>query len=283
MICSSLSEVVKNRVEQMAVDQGITHVKFTNKRGIELPNADWIAGVDYDIDYDEINDNDEDDTYEYQQEVDENLNVDEEGIDQEELDELLSDDKDNNNNNIEDTNDEEEVIEEQSEDEESEHNSDMDLNDLINEIEEELEELQQERDEQITGVRRSTRERHPVERYTYHQKTILQSIEIDQKHNLFNQTRDKDEIIYDEYDSLMIARFMEDIDYKFKNEKSFVQKYNLQKGLKKFGKEGEEAALKEIKQLHDRRCFAPISVTYLNKNERKKAQIALTYLTQMRD
>ena len=69
-----LSEVVKNRVEQMAVDQGITHVKFTNKKGIELPNADWIAGVDYDIDYDEINDNDKDDTYEYQQNVDENLN-----------------------------------------------------------------------------------------------------------------------------------------------------------------------------------------------------------------
>ena len=35
-----LSEVVKNRVEQMAVDQGITHVKFTNKKRIELPNAD---------------------------------------------------------------------------------------------------------------------------------------------------------------------------------------------------------------------------------------------------
>ena len=76
-----LSEVVKNRVEQMAVDQGITHVKFTNKKGIELPNADWIAGVDYDIDYNEINDHEKDDTYEYQQDVDENLNVVEEEID----------------------------------------------------------------------------------------------------------------------------------------------------------------------------------------------------------
>ena len=58
----------------------------------------------------------------------------------------------------------------------------MDLNDLINEIEEELEELQQERDELITGVGRSTRERHPVERYTYHLKTVSQSLEIEQKH-----------------------------------------------------------------------------------------------------
>ena len=67
-----LSEVVKNRVEQMVTEQGITHVKFTNKKGIKLPNVDWIAGVDYDIDYDEINDHDKDDTDEYQQDVDEN-------------------------------------------------------------------------------------------------------------------------------------------------------------------------------------------------------------------
>ena len=53
--------------------------------------------------------------------------------------------------------------------------------------------------------------------------------------------------------------------------------------MKKFGKEGEEAALKEIKQLHNRRCFAPIKITDLRKQERKKAQIALTYLTQKRD
>ena len=50
----------------------------------------------------------------------------------------------------------------------------MHLNDLINEIEEEVEELQKDRDEQIAGVRRSTQERHPVERYTYYQKTEFQ-------------------------------------------------------------------------------------------------------------
>ena len=65
-----MSEVVQNRVEQMAVEQGITHVKFANKKGIELPNAGWFEGVDYDIDYDEINDHEKDSTYEYQQDVD---------------------------------------------------------------------------------------------------------------------------------------------------------------------------------------------------------------------
>lgn len=38
---------MKTRVEDMAWEQGITHVKFTNKQGIELPKQDWIAGVDY--------------------------------------------------------------------------------------------------------------------------------------------------------------------------------------------------------------------------------------------
>ena len=32
----------------MAQKQGITHVKFTNKKGVELPNVDWITGVDCD-------------------------------------------------------------------------------------------------------------------------------------------------------------------------------------------------------------------------------------------
>ena len=83
-------------------------------------------------------------------------------------------------------NDGEEVNEDQSEDKESEHNSYMDLNDIINEIEDNVEELQQKREEQITGVRRSTRERHPVERYTYYQKKELKLLEIEQKHKLFN-------------------------------------------------------------------------------------------------
>ena len=43
-----LTETVKNIVEAMAVSQGITTMKFTNKRGVTLTHHDWIAGVDYD-------------------------------------------------------------------------------------------------------------------------------------------------------------------------------------------------------------------------------------------
>ena len=43
-----LTDTVKDMVEAMAVSQGITKMKFTNKKGETLAHQDWIAGVDYD-------------------------------------------------------------------------------------------------------------------------------------------------------------------------------------------------------------------------------------------
>ena len=42
----------------MAYDQGITFVKFTNKDGIQLPNIDWIVGVDHNDYYNDEEDKD---------------------------------------------------------------------------------------------------------------------------------------------------------------------------------------------------------------------------------
>jgi hypothetical protein len=44
-----LTLLVKNKVESLAKAQGITNMKFTNKKGETLEHADWIEGVDYDI------------------------------------------------------------------------------------------------------------------------------------------------------------------------------------------------------------------------------------------
>ena len=38
----------------------------------------------------------------------------------------------------------------------------------------------------------------------------------------------------------------------------FVVTYSLKKGIDTFGDRGKDAALKEMKQLHDRECFKPI-------------------------
>jgi hypothetical protein len=55
------------------------------------------------------------------------------------------------------------------------------------------------------------------------------------------------------------------------------------KGLKVFGNKGHEASIKEINQLHKRTYFAPLKVKEMKPSERKKAQIALMFLTEKRD
>jgi hypothetical protein len=57
----------------------------------------------------------------------------------------------------------------------------------------------------------------------------------------------------------------------------------LQKGLKVFGKKGHNALMKEVNQLHKRMCFAPLKVKEMKPSKRKKAQIALIFLTEKRD
>ena len=45
--------------------------------------------------------------------------------------------------------------------------------------------------------------------------------------------------------------------YKELGHAQFIQTYCLKRGLKKFGKRGKDAALKEVKQVHDRIVFKP--------------------------
>ena len=43
-----LTYTVKDIVEAMAIKQGLTGLKFTNKKGETLELHNWIVGVDYD-------------------------------------------------------------------------------------------------------------------------------------------------------------------------------------------------------------------------------------------
>ena len=64
---------------------------------------------------------------------------------------------------------------------------------------------------------------------------------------------------------------------------SFVETYSLKKGLKKFKERGHQAAVGEMKQLHDRVCFRPINPNTMTTTERKKAMESLIFLTEKRD
>lgn len=61
---------------------------------------------------------------------------------------------------------------------------------------------------------------------------------------------------------------------------SFTQQHVLKKGLKAFGKQGQEASLKEMDQLHQCDCFTPILVADLAPLEHKKAMEASMFPTK---
>ena len=53
--------------------------------------------------------------------------------------------------------------------------------------------------------------------------------------------------------------------------------------IKKHRKKGEDAASKEIGQLHNRACFEPMQVEDVTREEKQQAQTKLTHLTEKRD
>ena len=70
---------------------------------------------------------------------------------------------------------------------------------------------------------------------------------------------------------------------KSENNFQFIQTYSLSKGIKKFGKQGWDAAFKEMKQLNDREVFEPIDVSKLSTMDKKKALESLIFLVQKKD
>ena len=63
----------------------------------------------------------------------------------------------------------------------------------------------------------------------------------------------------------------------------FIQTYSLNKGIKKFGQKGMDAATKEMKQLHNRTVFEGIKIQDMTPLERKRAMESLLFLVEKRD
>ena len=56
--------------------------------------------------------------------------------------------------------------------------------------------------------------------------------------------------------------------------------YSLKKGIEKFRELGREAAMKEMRQLHDRGCFVPIHKSKMTKLEKKRTLEPLIFITE---
>ena len=281
-----VTDVVIKAVEAMAQAQGFKELKFKNRHGKQFHDADWIEGVDYE---NEDHQNDEDEqAYEYAEEEEEEL-AEEEEIDPDELDDLIADEREHTNPNMHQPDDDENEGVPEAQDEEQD--------DTIV-----VSEQDTESDSQASELRRSTRATRPVERLeprlsgqSYAQASILRkkiSFETDVMkqleycHNIIAQTRPtaEEQRVYEQDEGMLIARYIVDINTMTTIRGSaFAQQYLLDKGLKVFGNKGRGAASKEMDQLHKRSCFTPISIKEMSPTERKKAQMAIMFLTEKRD
>jgi hypothetical protein len=70
---------------------------------------------------------------------------------------------------------------------------------------------------------------------------------------------------------------------KFPNHYHFIQTYSLYAALKKFGEKGWDAALGEMKLLHDRRVFKSIDASTLSALDKRHALESLIFLEEKKD
>jgi hypothetical protein len=63
----------------------------------------------------------------------------------------------------------------------------------------------------------------------------------------------------------------------------YVQSYNLRKGLQHFGENEKNAAISEMKQLHDRAVFEPIHINEMTQVEKRCAIESLIFLVEKQD
>ena len=63
----------------------------------------------------------------------------------------------------------------------------------------------------------------------------------------------------------------------------FVQTFSLPKAVKKFGKPADEAAVEELKQLHDRGAWHPVDISKYPPQVKKQVMESLMFLVEKRD
>ena len=289
-----ITNTIIQKVEDMANKQGITEVKFHNKKtDLYLPNSDWEFGIEYD------EEDDEDYIYEGQDDL-----AYQRDITDQELQDILEDNNNhienqeigNTHNNQTNENEENEENEEDNEDEpdniddedidpgvtELADQIDKTIDNIIetvrsgDDIDDEIEEEEEEEEMEETPTRPTRSTRNPNPQYN-------QMADIDVKHNLMSI--EEVGVEYDQTEAQLVAMLMGRMNQhqRMDSEFAFIQQHLYHKGIRIFGEKGKEGAMKELKQLHSRKCFGPIAVEALTKIERDRAQQALMYLAEKRD
>ena len=283
-----VTDLVIKAVETMAEEQGIKSLKLTGRNKIPLHPADWIAGVDYQPNQNEIDDDDDDDEYNpVDDDYESDIELDEayDRVDQNEIDEILA----------------EPTVPAPAP---ANHTDDDDANPTNDDAPDADEDTATEPGDTGPDTGTTTRPSRNIpkpDRLTYgpghkqlHCQAKGKSVKFDDDewntlemcHNLLTQVHPnpEEDVEYSPQLAMVIARVMSDINSKSTaHGASFAQQYIFEKGLKKFKQRGSDAAAKELDQLHRRNCFSPLDVSKMTPQEKRKAMEALMFLTEKRD
>ena len=245
-------------------------LKIKNRANHIIFDSAWIAGVDYD------EEEFEDEEYDEEEESDDNADDDEyDEMDENELADIIQ--EPNEFQIPHETEPEQEIVFEEADDADEALFEDYDDEDFEHENEEDVpleaddeDGEEEEHEEGNQGLRRTGRVRVPPRRYQHLQTSEKRTEEY---------SSESAHII-----ALTIAHYntalagMNDV-----QACSFLQTYSLKQGIRKFGEKGVAAANKELRQLHDRVVFEPISVDEMTTLERKRAMESLIFLNEKRD
>ena len=114
-------------------------------------------------------------------------------------------------------------------------------------------------------------------------QSFFQLERLEQLHNM-TPTEDSDVFEYEEEDARVIAACIHDIHSGVSRRGlQFSQQLMFHRARKVFGKEANEAAMKELDQLHRHGCHTPIDPATLSIIEKIRAQTAMMLVTQKRD
>ena len=245
----------------------------------------------------------------YSEEADENEDRDDDELDRDEYEEenfdgdnenLLDENQNGENEHDDNHHDNENEIENQPNENEQDQDQDVnqedledddnDKNDIDNQQEDDqqpeiaLDENQSENEESkgnedIEEINvRPRRERVP-NRFLHDGNYVFEQQQIDDSQ--------AEKVEYSNVNGKILAMAMHQMSLKFSGITTVkhcnVQTFSLKQGIKKFGERGKQAAMKELRQLHDRVVFEPVDVSTLTSDDKQKAMESLIFLAEKRD
>ena len=271
-----MTQQVIDTIESMAKTQGMKGLRLRTKTGEVLYDSSWLAGVDYE--QSEQDENDEDQESESDEEEEEmEIEQQNEEIDPNDAAEILAEETNPATQEDYNIDKEEEQGDSTQDDSTQDDSNETQLNEEESAEDDESFPHDTITDSQEQPTRRSTRQSVPPKDYT--PSFIGKS---------YMQASTKPDIEYDQNEAKVIAIIMCQFNERMQIEKvqngnQFVVTYSLKKGIAKFGDQGWNSALKEMKQLHDRKCFKPVRRDELSSIERTRALESLIFLTEKKD